>query len=552
MRKLLAVLLGIFAVGSALAQRPTPAGFWEGTIGPVSDGFGIVVTLQSRDGGVWIGTFELAQNGKGIPLGNVVVDNEKVSFSLAGVQGDPTFRGVLSGDGQTIEGDFTQDNIKLPFNLSRNAAGKPSSPFDSDFVNQLIEQLASFPASLGDRPFVAPLNHPAIEYAMRPPRDPVAELHRKIQDGTTELQFQGEQGYLRSLLRALDIPVESQIAVFSKTSLQGDRISPSNPRTIFFNDSVAVGWVRGGFTEIAAHDPEQGTNFYILGPDRTAKPQFLPSERCLSCHFSRNSLDVPGMLVRSVFADADGVVMYQHGTHLSDHRSPLAERWGGMYVTGTHGSMRHMGNATASRLGAPEAMITNETLNVKSLPVKLDASGYLSPHSDIVALMVFDHQMHMMNLITRVGFDFRVASFIEEATKKPHEKIGQQLRGSVAELVDYLLFVDEAPLTAKIAGTSGFTEQFAAQGPKDSKGRSLREFDLERRMMRYPCSYMIYTAAFDGLPEKARTAIYERIWQILSGQEKDKKYARLSAEDRRSIVEILRETKKDLPQYFRP
>jgi hypothetical protein len=122
----------------------------------------------------------------------------------------------------------------------------------------------------------------------------------------------------------------------------------------------------------------------------------------------------------------------------------------------------------------------------------------------------------------------------------------EKLAGLTAEIVDYMLFVDEARLNSPVRGTLGFEEKFAAQGPFDGKGRSLRQFDLERRIMRYPCSYMIYSAAFEGLPAEAKDAIYRRMWQVLSSENR-----RLSAQDRRAIVEILRDTKKDLPSYFR-
>ena len=118
--------------------------------------------------------------------------------------------------------------------------------------------------------------------------------------------------------------------------------------------------------------------------------------------------------------------------------------------------------------------------------------------------------------------------------------------------MDYLLFIDEAPLPGKIEGTSGFAETFGARGPHDSKGRSLRQLDLERRLMRFPCSYMIYSEAFDGLPSDLKTEIYQRIWQILSGQETGTRYARLSLSDRQAVVDILRETKPGLPVYFTP
>jgi hypothetical protein len=180
-------------------------------------------------------------------------------------------------------------------------------------------------------------------------------------------------------------------------------------------------------------------------------------------------------------------------------------------------------------------MVTDATLNLKTLKGKFETGAYLSPYSDIVALMVFDHQMHMMNLITRVGWDFRIASSLETGTGKRNETIDKQLQDDVNEFVDYLLFMNEAPLKGKIEGVSGFAEKFAAEGPSDSKGRSLRQFDLEHRLMRYPCSYMIYSPAFDAMPADAKKAIYARMREALN---------RLPAADRQAIVEILHDTKK--------
>jgi hypothetical protein len=378
---------------------------------------------------------------------------------------------------------------------------------------------------------------PGIEYTKRPVRDQVDELNRHIQEGKVQLQFEPVSGYLRSVLRALNVPVESQLLVFSKTSIQRPLINPRNPRTIYFNDSVTVGWVRGSQSmEVAAQDPQQGVIFYTLNQARVDQPRFKRNDECLICHDSDMTIGVPGMAVRSVYPAPDGKPIKElYEDHNPDHRSPMEQRWGGWYVTGKQGSMRHMGNA----------VVTNAaTLNLESLVGKFDPDGYLSSYSDIVALMVFEHQMHMMNLLTRVGWEIRVAS---QGGGKPDAGL---LRDMAKELVDYILFIDEPPLTAKIQGTSGFAEKFAAMGPFDSQGRSLRQFDLEHRLMRYPCSYMIYTDAFDGLPAEAREAIYRRMWRVLSGEEKDKKYRRLSLADRNAIVEILRETKKGLPGYF--
>ena len=400
-----------------------------------------------------------------------------------------------------------------------------------------------------DGPFSGDLTHPAIEYATRPTTDPISNLNRAIQQGEVQLKHDEAQGYLKSVLSALRIPIESQMLVFSKTSFQSPRINPNNPRALYFSDSVSVGWVRGGpVVEAAAQDPRQGVVFYILDQKPTDRPQFVRHDKCLNCHESYSSLGVPGMLVKSVFPAPDGTAMYQLGSYITDDGSPFAERWGGWYVTGKSGSMRHMGNAVVTNPDKPESMIDRSTMNLDSVNGRFKTDDYLSDYSDIVALMVFEHQMHFTNLLTRFAWEVRVAQF--ESANHAADEMDSLLRDGARELVDALLFIDERPITSPIQGTSGFAETFAAEGPFDSKGRSLRQFDLELRLMRYPCSYMIYSEAFDGLPDAAKKDIYMRLWQILSGAETGKKYARLSLADRQAIVEILRETKKDLPGYF--
>jgi hypothetical protein len=416
------------------------------------------------------------------------------------------------------------------------AAQKPPvSPPRID-PNELVEMMASVSGPLSERPFLPLETHPAIGYGTRAAHDPVAQLISDIERDKIHLKFDGEQGYLRSLLDALHIPVESQMAVFSKTSVQFPAIGPTNPRVLYFNDSVVVGWVRGGFIEVAAQDSESGAHFYTLFQQPVDKATLLKRDSCLSCHLSRSSLDVPGLLVRSVYPTPNGQSINTLGSYVLDHQTPFENRWGGWYVTGRTGTMRHLGNAVVSDQTKPESMVTDATLNLPTLKGKFETEAFLSPYSDIVALMVFDHQMRMMNLITRVGWDYRVAASLEQDIGKPNEIIERQLRDDVVEFVDYLLFINEAPLTAKIQGGSGFAETFAAQGPSDSKGRSLRQFDLEHRLMRYPCSYMIYSPAFEGMPERAKKAIYARMREVLD---------QFAPADRTAILEILHETKRD-------
>ena len=247
--------------------------------------------------------------------------------------------------------------------------------------------------------------------------------------------------------------------------------------------------------------------------------------------------------MRSALTRPSGEPIRELGDYLSDHRSPLEERWGGWYVTGRNVSIRHLGNIIVNNSEAPVSSILSEPL--ETLSGKFDTGGYLSPYSDIVALMVFDHQMRMNNLLARVGWEARYASY------EPRLDRTVRVREAVNELADYLLFIDDAPLPGKVEGNSGFAETFGAREPHDSKGRSLRQFDLQKHLMRFPCSYMIYSEAFDGLPSDIKGAIYQRMWQILSGQEPGTRYARLSLSDRKAVIDILRETKQGLPAYFK-
>ena len=383
--------------------------------------------------------------------------------------------------------------------------------------------------------FVASRDHAAIAYGATAATDPVAQLNARLRNGTAKLTFQPDAGYLRSVLDALSVPVESQTIVFSQTSFQAPLIDMRNPRAIYFNDTVSVGWVRGApVLEVSAQDPKQGVIFYSLDQKPGGTPRFVRDDMCLACHLSWDTLGVPGLLVMSTLPRPDENA-YANG-FITDHRSPFAERWSGWYVTGNAGA-RHLGNlpVTPSELKRPT--VRNPRQPLESLDGVFDLKGFATPPSDVVALMLLAPQARMTNLITRVGWEARLGD-------------AARVREAALDLVDYMLFVDEAPLTAPVQGRSGFAEAFAAGGPRDPRGRSLRQLDLHRRLLRYPCSYMIYSPAFDSLPRQAKDAVYARVWQILSGQERGEKYNRLSPADRQAVLEILRATKSDLPDAF--
>jgi hypothetical protein len=412
----------------------------------------------------------------------------------------------------------------------------------SILATALLLWLASLVASTAAQRLPAALlrNHPAIAYERAPVSDPVAQLNARLRAGEVTLESRGQTGYLESLLTALHIPVESQVLVFSKTSFQAPRINPKNPRAIFFNDTVSVGWVRGGpVLELIAQDPTRGAIFYTLEQTQTGVPRFERNDACISCHTSDATQNVPGPFIGSVFPGVDGITMYGPA-YTTDHRSPFELRWGGWYVTGTHQASRHMGNAVATDPSDLAAMITPATVHVTSLEGRFDMTGYISRHSDIVALLVLEHQAQMLNLITRIGWEERAGAV----------EAGRTLDQAAAQLVDYLLFIDEAPLPGPVAGTTPFAAGFNASARRDSRGRSLRDLDLQRRLLKYPCSYLIYSEPFDAMPAAAKSAVYARLWEVLSGREPSERYSGLSAADRQAILEILRETKPDLPEFF--
>lgn len=396
--------------------------------------------------------------------------------------------------------------------------------------------------------FGASRDHPAIAYSKRPVKDAVSQLNAALQAGTATLPFDAQTGYLPAVLQALKVPVESQVLVFSQTSFQAPRIDEKNPRAIYFNDQVAVGWVRGGdVLEVAAQDPQQGTIFYAIPQQSTASPRLERSDNCLRCHLSWETRAVPGPFVLTTHARKTESEYANGG--LIDQRDPIMNRWGGWYVTGAQVPPRHMGNRAMMRPDAADPEQTPPPPAYQSLEGQFDLKGYLSPRSDVVALLVLEHQSHLSNLITRTGWEARLATADGRGRAAA---LTTRVQEAVEEMVDYMLFVDEARLPAKVAGSAGFAERFAKQGPRDGKGRSLRDLALNGHMMRYPLSYMIYTPAFDALPGDVKAAAYRRLWKILSGELTADKYAHLTLARRQAIVEILEATRPGLPEFFQP
>ncbi len=398
-------------------------------------------------------------------------------------------------------------------------------------------------------------DHPAIRYIKQVSDDPISHLQKEMDAGRVRLTYNRKNGYLSAVLAQLKIPTSSQMLVFSKTSFQRDLITPHAPRALYFNDSTYVGWVQdGSVVEVATQSPQLGAVFYTLAQDSGGGPPRFQRQtyECLQCHSSSMTAGVPGHIMRSVYTHADGMPEFRAGTYLSTDQSPLSERWGGWYVTGQHGAMRHMGNVFAH--GEENVILDREKgANLTSLRKLLDTTPYLTPHSDIVALLVAEHQTRLHTLLTKANYGTRMALYDEALLNKelnrPTDYHSDSTRSRIHSVCDPLLeamlFVKEAPLTDTISGTSGFAEQFTAQGPFDRQHRSLRQLDLHHRLLRYPCSYLIYSEAFNALPTEAKTYLYHRLCEILTSKDTRPDFAHLSPADRTAILDILADTKPD-------
>lgn len=377
------------------------------------------------------------------------------------------------------------------------------------------------------------VNHPAIKYLTADTDTVVDRLNQRLRDGSAKLVYDEKTGYLKSVLDLLQVPVESQVMVYTQTSLQAQHIRMDNPRAVYFNDTVSVGYIRGaGLIEVVAQDPKMGSIFYVIHQTLAQQATFGRDQQCLRCHLSWDTLGVPGLTVLTTFP-RKSEMDYANGG-VVDHYKPIEERWGGWYVTGKKLPPRHMGNLPLimpKGAGAlpPDASGASKREPAVSLAGQFSLDGYLTPYSDIVALMVLEHQAHFSNLVTRAAWETR---------------LGETLRIAEAAdaLADYMLFVDEAKISSGVEGSSGFAEKFTARGPKDAKGRSLYELDLKTRLQKYPLSYMIYSPAFQGLPDAPKNLVMGKIARVLSGEITDQKYAHLTPETRAAILEILQST----------
>ena len=323
-----------------------------------------------------------------------------------------------------------------------------------------------------------------------------------------------------------------------------------------WGDALHVGYCQGGdVVEFSVADPQLGTVFYTANQQDDALTVVTrQTQSSLQCHGTTEVQGIPGLLARSVDVDSSGVPLLAEGSHRVDHTTPLKDRWGGWYVTGHHGKQTHLGNLIVRDDDTRQPFDNADGLNLTDLTGRFRVANYLASHSDIVALMVFEHQLLIHNLLTKANFETRRALYYEASLNRAlGDPVDNRLDSTTRRIADVgdrlvegLLFANEAPITESISGTSTFAESFSQHGPRDDQGRSLRDFDLQRRTFKYPCSYLIYSPAFDGLPDAVKSYVASRLRDVLTGHVNGENFKHLSADDRVAILEILRATKPDL------
>jgi hypothetical protein len=380
-------------------------------------------------------------------------------------------------------------------------------------------------------------------YWTQPPRDRFTKLFEQIKAGSVRLDESSPNAYLAGLLRALEIPVSSQLLVFSVTSLQSSLISPRNPRALYFNEDTYVGYVPGGRIEIASFDPELGAIFYIFQLPRGGEPPLLDrSNRCFNCHAGSFSHRVPGLFVESVIPGDNGGPLEGFRREESGHGVPYAERFGGWHVTTKLDfptKANTMGNYYQGRM-------TTRPNPPGSL---FDLQRYLVPTSDIVPQLLHEHQVGFVNRVIEANYTAR-----EKLAAGDGKTAGAgtaELNELATALVRYVLFADEAKLPAPVRGEGAYARDFTAQKKASSSGLSLRDLDLKTRLMKHRCSYMIYSTLWDGMHPLFKQSVEAKLWNALQENSADRTFAYLPANEKREIRQIIKETKTGLPDWWR-
>lgn len=386
------------------------------------------------------------------------------------------------------------------------------------------------------------VDDPPHDYRTRPLHDPFTLRMADLSSGKVPLDRRNEKAFVESLLRLFEIPVSSQLLVFSTTSLQLSLISPSNPRALYFNEEVYVGYIPGGRIEIVSLDPDLGGIFYIFDIPKDDRPlSFERSDRCMKCHARDDTGQVPGLVAKSVIPGPGGGSLTAYRIGQSGHAIPLDQRFGGWHVTGTRDWTNHLGNFTGVLADGKLTKIPNPP------GAHFRWDRYLADTSDLLPHLVHEHQIGFVNRVVRATYLTR--EFLAENGGTLTDTQSAELDAVAHDLVRYLLFADEAPLPpgGSGIGDSKFQTDFLRTRKATSTGQSLKDLELTSRLFQYRCSYMIYSPVFSGLPAPMKNRVYAQLGRVLRADPGPGEFAYLPKQERQAIRSILQSTLPDLP-----
>jgi hypothetical protein len=361
------------------------------------------------------------------------------------------------------------------------------------------------------------------------PRDPFSKFMEKVEKGVVMLNYKSDHAYLNSLLKELGISPYSQLLVYSTTSLQLSRISPRNPRAIYFSDDIYVGYVPGGQIEIIGIDPQLGAIPYIFNLPQaqdTTHPKIYRSKRCMNCHASKEMGGAPGLLVGSVIPGPGGGTIDAFRRNIFGHDIPFAKRFGGWHITGENPFPQSWANQT----GMMKSGQIHKILNPPGKYFTWD--NYPVQGSSLIPHLLLEHQVGFTNLCIFATYKFRELNdskedFIQEQTD---------------QLLSYILFEKEATLPESIIDKkTRYVMDFEGKMYPDSGQNSLRQLNLVSRILDLRCSYMIFSNSFSGLPIPIKNVLSQKLFNLLSSQQ-DKlpsKFSYLKKDEREKIKKIL-------------
>ncbi len=437
----------------------------------------------------------------------------------------------------------------------------------SFFINTALRVLAVvafIPLSTVQAQYTASEEYQIIGYDQPALENSATRLGNLLKSGELSLQYREQRGYLDDLLEKLDITPESQLLIFSPTSLQHKLISPDKPRAVYFNDDTYIGFVQNSnIIEVTTIDEKQGIVFYTFdNTEGTDKYFERASQTCLVCHDTQGTMGggVPMLMALSSLYSTGNVPLENYsGIGNINDTSPIDIRWGGWYVSGEHGTQKHLGNILLEDYAEVARVEDHRRGNIYDLNSAglVDTSPYPGSGSDIVALMILEHQLSVQNQITYIKFkapavlkrrgldDYAAVEYWKDLPQRARDVLPRML----GKLVERLLFFDAAPLEDSFKGNADYAQWFQSRGPVDGQGRSLRQLELNTRLFTYPVSYLLYSEDFNSLPGYARDYVYARLAAYLEGRERYPDRQPYSDRERAQALEILLATMPGFAAY---